>query len=124
MVAPTVLARAHGAFNVVGGGWPLLHMRSFEAVFGPKADRWLTYTVGGLMVSIGYSQWRAGTPADWPHSRRLGIATAATLLAIDVRYAPGRIRWTYLLDAAAEAALIGAWAAASRSSRPEAGTPR
>jgi hypothetical protein len=33
-----VVARAHGVMNVVGGVWPLLHLHSFEAVFGPKID--------------------------------------------------------------------------------------
>lgn len=42
---PDVLARAQGAFNVVGGAWPLVSMRSFEWVFGPKQDRWLEQTV-------------------------------------------------------------------------------
>lgn len=30
-------ARAHGTFNVVGGLWPLRHMKSFEWVLGPAA---------------------------------------------------------------------------------------
>lgn len=116
MLQPPLMAKAHGAFNIVGGLWPLLHLRSFEAVFGPKADRWLEYTVGGLLTTVGYAQWRAGTTEDWPHARRLGIATATTLLAIDLIYVPrGRIRWTYLIDAAEEAALLGAWAVASRN---------
>lgn len=107
------MARTHGAFNLVGGVWPLVHVRSFEAVFGPKTDRWLEYTVSGLLATVGFAQWRAGTPQDWRHARRLGVATAATLLAIDLVYVPrGRIRWTYLLDAAAEAALIAGWALA------------
>ncbi|WP_223274031.1 hypothetical protein, partial [Nocardia cerradoensis] len=50
------LARAHGAFNLVGGLWPLVSVRSFEAVFGPKQDRWLQYTVGGLLAGTGVVQ--------------------------------------------------------------------
>lgn len=95
---------------MAAGLWPLLHLRSFEAVFGPKRDRWLEATVAGLLLSAGYAQWRAATDADWPHARRIGVATAATLLAVDVVNVPrGRIRWTYLLDAAEEVALIEAW---------------
>lgn len=109
------MARAHGAFNVLGGLWPLVHLRSFEGVFGPKYDRWLEHTVGGMLVTVGYAQWKAGTPEDWPHARRLGVATATTLLAIDLIYVPqGRIRWTYLIDAAEEIALLAGWAAVSR----------
>jgi hypothetical protein len=115
MLPPPMLARAHGAFNVVGGLWPLLHRRSFEAVFGPKEDRWLMYTVAGLLVSVGYAQVRAGTPVAWTHARRLGQATATTLLLIDLVYVPrGRLRWTYVVDAAGEGAFLAAWARASR----------
>ena len=45
-----VLGRAHGVANVVGGLWPLLHISSFEMVFGPKTDRWLVKTVAGLLM--------------------------------------------------------------------------
>ena len=41
------LARTHGVANLAGGLWPLLHIRSFEWVFGPKTDRWLVKTVAG-----------------------------------------------------------------------------
>lgn len=27
---PIWVARSQGLFNLVGGGWPLLHLRSFE----------------------------------------------------------------------------------------------
>jgi hypothetical protein len=111
MVETPVMARVHGAFNIAAGLWPLLHVRSFEAVFGSKVDRWLEYTVAGLLTSVGYAQWRAANPDDWSHARRLGVTTAATLLAVDVVYVVrGRIRWTYSIDALVEAALIAGWA--------------
>jgi hypothetical protein len=50
------LARLQGAANLVGGLWPLLHLKSFEAVFGPKTDRWLVKTVSGLLVVNGVTQ--------------------------------------------------------------------
>ncbi|GAA0400699.1 hypothetical protein GCM10009530_60680 [Microbispora corallina] len=105
------LARAHGLFNIAGGMWPLLHVESFEKVFGPKTDRWLERTVAGLLVGIGWTQLRgASTPEGVEQARRIGMATAGTLLAIDLTYVPiGRIRPTYLLDAAAEALWLKAW---------------
>ncbi len=104
-------ARCHGVFNVLSGVWPLVHLPSFEKVFGPKEDDWLVRTVAGLLVGVGWSQLRgAATPEGREHARRVGTATAATLLAIDLVYVPkGRIRATYLLDAAAEAAWILLW---------------
>ena len=103
--------------NAAGGLWPLVHMPSFEAVFGPKTDRWLVRTVAGLLVGNGWAQVRAAQegPDGLRQARRLGIATAATLLAIDLRYAiPGRISRMYLVDAAAEAAWILLWLRGSR----------
>lgn len=106
-----LLARAQGAMNILGGAWPLVHLSSFEAVTGPKTDRWLVHTVGGLLVATGWAQVRAtATDAGLAGARRQGLGTAVTLLAIDVIYlARGQLRWTYLLDAATEAAWIVAW---------------
>ncbi|GIH73839.1 hypothetical protein [Planobispora longispora] len=104
-------ARAQGAFNVASGLWPLLHLPSFEKVFGPKQDDWLVRTVAGLLLGVGWTQLRAeATPAGLRDARRIGVATAATLLAVDLVYVPrGRIRPTYLLDAAAEIAWLAVW---------------
>ncbi|MGV9273757.1 hypothetical protein [Streptomyces griseosporeus] len=111
------LAVANGVFNVVGGLWPLVHLRSFEWVFGPKTDDWLQMTSGGLLVSAGLVQLAAATDAHGAaHARRIGLGTALTLLAVDLVYVPkGRIRPTYLLDAAMQTAWIAAWL---RSIRP------
>jgi hypothetical protein len=106
------LARAHGVANILGGAWPLVHMRSFEKVLGPKTDRWLVRTVAGLLVVNGLTQLAAASATDGVrHARRIGVGTAAALAAIDIRYAPaGRISKMYLLDAALEVGLIVAWA--------------
>lgn len=99
-------------FNAVGGLWPLLHLRSFEAVLGPKVDRWLVYTVAGLMVVVGAAQLTAtADSAGARQARRLGVGTALTLGGVDLVYAPrGRISRTYLVDAAAEIGWLLAWA--------------
>lgn len=104
---PRTLARAHGAFNIVGGVWPLVHLRSFEAVFGPKYDRWLEHTVAGLMLGNGLTQVAT---TDTRSAKWVGLTVAGTFLAIDLVYVPkGRIRWTYLIDAAMEVGWIGLW---------------
>jgi hypothetical protein len=115
-----ILGQAHGAFNVLGGLWPLVSLRSFEAVFGPKADRWLEYTVAGLLVTNGCTQIYAARRGETATSARLGIGTASTLLAIDLVFVPkGTIRWTYLIDAAMEIGLIALWKRSTPNS-PEA----
>lgn len=102
------LARLHGAFNVVGGLWPLIHPRSFEAALGSKVDRWLVYSVAGLMMSVGTAQLTSRTdPASVRQACRLGIGTALTLGGIDLAYVPRRrISPMYLVDAAAGAARL------------------
>ena len=105
------VARAQGVFNVVGGLWPLVSIRSFEAVYGQKVDRWLEYTVSGLLVTVGVAQLRTRHESDVRTARVLGVGTATTLLVIDLVYVSrGRIRPTYLQDAVFEAAWLAAWA--------------
>lgn len=54
------LAVAQGAFYLATGVWPLLHMRSFEAVTGEKTDDWLVETVGALLTVSGAVMMMAG----------------------------------------------------------------
>jgi hypothetical protein len=118
-LSPRTLARAQGAFNCVNGLWPLLHLRSFEAVFGAKTDKWLVRTVAGLLLTVGVVQLTAAPDVSTLHlARRVGVGTSLVLGSIDVIYAPRRrISRMYLFDAAAEAALITAWLATSIGKR-------
>jgi hypothetical protein len=113
-----VLARAQGAFCLASGLWPLLHRRSFEAVFGPKRDYWLAATVALLLVGNGTVQLTARPTATGVASaRNLGTATALALASSDlVNVGRGRISRTYLIDAAAELGWIWAWARTTRRS--------
>lgn len=96
-------ALAQGIFYVASGLWPILHMRSFEAVTGPKVDTWLVQTIGGLIAAVGVALL-----VD--ESKTLGIASAASLGLADAYFGgTGRISKIYLADAAVEAALIAAW---------------
>lgn len=105
------LARAQGLFNVVGGLWPIVWLRSFEWVFGRKRDVYLQRTSGGLLLASGIALLRAEPTEDGIRTaRRIGIGVAATYLAIDLIYVPkGDIPKTYLLDGLMEAGWIRAW---------------
>src|SRR4051812_24670797 len=111
------LAKLQGSFNIINGLWPLVQMRSFEAVSGPKTDKWLVQTVSGLLITVGMEQLRAASrPEGEPAAKRLGIGTAATLAAIDLVYAvKGRISKNYLLDAVVEILFIWNWLKTPRS---------
>ena len=110
------VALGQGLYYVVTGIWPLVSMRTFEAVTGAKTDTWLVKTVGVLVAVIGaalaFAGWRRKVT---PESAILAAGSAAGLGTIDTVYAmKGRISKVYLLDAIVEAALVVAWAAARR----------
>ena len=110
------LALGQGIYYAVSGVWPLVSMRTFEAVTGPKADRWLVKTVGVLVGVIGtVLTVSARRPrADEAERALLAAGSAAGLAAIDTVYAlRGRISKIYLLDAVVEVALVAAWTAAT-----------
>jgi hypothetical protein len=106
-----VLGRAHGTANLVFGLWPLIHLPSFEKVFGPKVDRWLVKTVSGLLVVNGMTQLATSSSrSSVRQARRLGVGTAAVLAAVDLVYVSvGRISKMYLVDAAVEVGWLLAW---------------
>jgi hypothetical protein len=108
---PRFAPLAQGIFYVASGLWPLVHMRSFEAVTGPKHDRWLAKTTGALMAAVG-GALIAGA-FDRRQSRALqllGMGSALALGAADIIFsARGRISKVYLADAAAEGAAIASW---------------
>src|SRR5215212_9273581 len=109
-----LIALAQGIFYLATGVWPLVSIRSFEAVTGPKADRWLVKTAGVLITAIGAGLTLAGRRKSvTPELRLLAVGSALGLTGIDVVYvARGRIAKVYLLDALAELALVAAWAVA------------
>lgn len=109
-----LLARLMGWFYLFTGVWPLLHIRSFEWVTGPKTDRWLVKTVGALVSATGITLLMAARRQRVaPEVAALAMANAASLAVIDVVYvANKRIRPVYLLDAVVEVALLAAWARA------------
>jgi glycine/D-amino acid oxidase-like deaminating enzyme/nitrite reductase/ring-hydroxylating ferredoxin subunit len=105
---------AQGAYYVVTGLWPVLHLRSFEAVTGRKRTGWLIRGLGGAIAAIGAAllTGRAGRPR---RARRMGFGTAAALAFAGVYLTASR-RGTraYLAEAAVEAGFAAAWLLASR----------
>jgi hypothetical protein len=122
-----LLLLAQGIYFLITGVWPLLHLRSFEAVSGPKTDKWLVKTVGILVGVIGAllclvarREWMATQQSEPavqqqrlladPELLLLGMGSAAGLAAVDVIYvAKKRISPVYLLDALLETFFIAGW---------------
>jgi hypothetical protein len=120
-----LIGTVQSAYFVTSGIWPILHIRSFEWVSGPKVDRWLVKTVGALITVIGATiGLSASRHRVTPEIELLATGSAVSLGLIDVIYvAKRRIRWVYLLDAVAEFALATAWAFARTGALPRAETP-
>jgi hypothetical protein len=103
----TVLA-VQGVYYLATGLWGLLHVRSFMRVTGPKTDTWLVKTVSVLVSAIG-SSLLLHTCRKQPQAEVdvLAIGSAVGLACIDVYYVTRRrIAKVYLLDAAAQVALV------------------
>jgi hypothetical protein len=107
-----LLARLQAIFYIVTGVWPFVSIRSFEAVTGPKVDRWLVKTVGALVAVIGSALALASRRRQFaPEIVVVAAGSAAALATIDTVYvAKRRISPVYLLDAVAEIALVAGWA--------------
>jgi hypothetical protein len=70
------------------GVWPLIDMRSFERVTGPKVDRWLVRTVGALVAAIGGTRIAAAIRREvTPSTVGLAFSSAVGLGLTDVIYA-------------------------------------
>lgn len=105
------LAGFQAVYFAVTGIWPIVSIRTFMAVTGPKNDVWLVKTVGVLVTVVGavlgLAAWRGNFP---PEVFLLAVGSAGALAGVDVYYhARGVIPRIYLLDAAAEAVIIAAW---------------
>lgn len=109
--AERALAWGQGAYYVATGVWPIVHLRSFEAITGPKPEGWLVKTVGALVAVVGGALWRGAARKKISSDLKLIAAGAAAALAIvDIVYpAKRRISPVYLLDAAPELFMVGAW---------------
>jgi hypothetical protein len=112
-VLPIILL-VQGIYFAITGLWPIVHIKSFLAVTGPKRDLWLVKTVGAVILVIGavllVAGWRGNASAE---IIVLAIGSALALTAVDAIYTARRvISPVYLVDAAAELTLAGAMIAA------------
>jgi glycine/D-amino acid oxidase-like deaminating enzyme/nitrite reductase/ring-hydroxylating ferredoxin subunit len=104
---------AQGAYYVATGLWPVLHLRSFEAVTGRKRNAWLIRALGGLIATVG-TALLTDDIAGPGRARRLGLGAAVALgltgLYLTVSRRGSR---SYVAEVAIEAGFAAAWLAAS-----------
>jgi uncharacterized membrane protein len=115
------LAGVQGLYYLATGILPLVSMRAFEAITGPKVDKWLVKTVG-LLISVvgGTLVASAGRRRIPPEIVTLGAGSAAAFAAIDFIYPlRGRISKVYMLDGLVELGLVAAWIKLGRGAHEE-----
>ena len=112
MISRRSVVLAQSAYYTATGVAPFVSRRGFESVTGPKSEWWLVQTVGALVTVVGGGLASAAL-RDRMTPEVVGMAAgcAAGLGALDAFYAgKGRIAPTYLVDAAAQAAILAALA--------------
>jgi hypothetical protein len=119
-----------GAYFLLTGVWPLVSIRTFIMVTGPKtdhlptgreADHWLVMTAGVLITAIGVAlltaAWRRRAS---PEAITLALSSSIGLTCIDVIYNfRGVIGPMYLLDAVIQVFLMAAWTIALALAKKE-----
>jgi hypothetical protein len=110
-----------GSYYVLSGVWPLVHIRSFELVTGPKVDDWLVQTVGLLVLVSGLVILLAAVRRRFElEIIVLAVGTALSLAFVDVFFVTlGRISAIYLADAVLEVAIVAGWAIGLMYGRPK-----
>jgi hypothetical protein len=109
------LPAAQAAYYVATGLAPLVSMRAFEAVTGPKRDDWLVRTVG--LLALGFAGILARDAVRGRPDAAAGIGAALPFALASGWYGgTGRVSRVYLVDAALEGAFVVAWLASRRRS--------
>ena len=105
-----IIVALQALYYLITGIWPMVSLRTFEAITGPKTDDWLVQMVGLLAFAIGatllFSCVRRRPNRE---AFMLAILSAASFAAIDVIYALNdTISPIYLADAAVQLIIIAA----------------
>lgn len=111
MRAFNILAFFQGIYFTLTGIWPILHIKSFIAVTGPKTDIWLVKTVGMEVLAIGITLLYVSVRETFSKEIFvLAVTSAIGFLIIDVFYViTGTISEIYLIDSILQITFITGW---------------
>ena len=85
------LCVTQGIFYVATGVWPIVHLRSFEAVTGPKLEGWLVKTVGALIAVVGGIAITVASAAAYAIENSSWIGGGTLLLRLKTRGSPAEV---------------------------------
>jgi hypothetical protein len=112
------LEMVQGVYYLLTGLWPLVSMRTFQLITGPKPEGWLVKMVGLLAGVIGASLLAASRRPPSADPALLGGGSAAAFAVVDVWYSlRRRISPVYLLESLPELVFVAAWV--RRATRPD-----
>lgn len=105
------LALIQGLYFFITGIWPVIHIKSFILVTGPKTDIWLVKMVGLLTVSISLALLIIAKRSHMTtESLVMILAAGISYLSIDLYYfLNGVISYVYLADAALQIIFLILW---------------
>lgn len=106
-----ILVSVQSIYVFITAVWPLIDIKSFMAVTGPKDDIWLVKTVGALLIPVSLC---LGSFLLFDTDRRpamiLGGLSAVAFICIDFYYALNDvISNVYMLDGILQILFLGAW---------------
>lgn len=104
MLWSRLIILAQSSYYFITAVWPMVSIKTFMMVTGPKTDIWLVDTVAvlilGISIALAVSLAAQEVSLD---AYVLSAAAAIGLMVIDIRYTQnGTISPLYLLDAAPE----------------------
>ena len=106
-----LLLIVHGLYLLIGGGWPLVHWKSFEAVTGPKLDEFLVHTVALLLILVGNILLGQRRTAVERSAVQLAMGTSLILGTVAIVSAAGGWVWkVYFIDGTIHLLFVLAWA--------------
>jgi hypothetical protein len=116
-----LLLRIQGVFFFLTGVWPLVHIRSFIWVTGPKNDIWLVKTVGLTIVACSLGMLAASfRKFIQPDVIVILLGFSLFLAGVDIYYnITDVIAPIYLADAVVELLFVLIWLWWWRNIKPE-----
>lgn len=111
LILHRIIMLLQGIYYVATGLWPLVHLGSFEAITGPKVDRFTLRSTALLIVIVGALLMLASRKNNPdPGFTALGAATAVGLASVEAVHVR-KVRPVYRLEAIGEimlaASLLG-----------------
>jgi hypothetical protein len=106
-----ILLLTQGIYTLLTALWPIVHIKSFMDVTGPKTDIWLVKTVGALLIPISLTMFFfVIVRMDNRPVALLAGTTSLAFIVIDLVYAlQDVIPDIYLADAVVEMIFLLGW---------------